>query len=214
MLFSFSILTTHHHWDHAHGNSKLLKLQPGLTVYGGSDRVQSVTKVIKDEQPFKLGQLQVQPLLTPGHTMEHVCYYVQDPTTQEACVFTGDCLFSSGAGKFFEGPAEVMHGALAKLKQLPKDTIVYFGHEYTVSNCRFLLDHIEPDNKELQQKLTWAQAVGCTTPSTILNELQTNSFLRTDNATVRKSVAKPGEDPSALSDIDVLGRVRYIKDHA
>ncbi|KAI8068743.1 beta-lactamase-like protein [Gongronella butleri] len=208
-----TILTTHHHWDHAHGNKKMLELRPGLTVYGGSDNVQAVTHVLGADAPaFEFGALRIQPLTTRGHTMDHVCYYVEDGN--DKAVFTGDCLFSSGCGRFFEGTPQDMHNAFSKLKPLPQDTLVYFGHEYTVANCRFLLEHVEPENKKLQEKLAWAQKVGCTTPSTILNELQTNSFLRTDDRTVRQSVAKPGENVDALLDIDVLGRLRHKKDHA
>ncbi|KAI8342443.1 hydroxyacylglutathione hydrolase [Chlamydoabsidia padenii] len=203
-----TVLTTHHHWDHAGGNSKLLNKRPGLMVYGGSKQVEAVTNIIKTEQDsIQLGDLSIQPYLTRGHTMDHVCYYVQD------AVFTGDCLFSSGCGRFFEGTPTDMDGALTKLKQLPETTKVYFGHEYTVANCKFALK-VEPQNVDLQQKLQWAQQVGCTTPSTILNEKQTNPFLRVHESSVRQAVVKQGETASALSDIDVLGRVRQMKDNA
>ncbi|XP_027626779.1 hydroxyacylglutathione hydrolase, mitochondrial isoform X3 [Tupaia chinensis] len=38
-----TVLTTHHHWDHAGGNEKLLKLEPGLKVCGGDSRVAALT---------------------------------------------------------------------------------------------------------------------------------------------------------------------------
>ncbi|XP_032957072.1 hydroxyacylglutathione hydrolase, mitochondrial isoform X3 [Rhinolophus ferrumequinum] len=38
-----TLLTTHHHWDHAGGNEKLVKLEPGLKVYGGDDRIGALT---------------------------------------------------------------------------------------------------------------------------------------------------------------------------
>ncbi|XP_055460786.1 hydroxyacylglutathione hydrolase, mitochondrial isoform X3 [Psammomys obesus] len=38
-----TVLTTHHHWDHAGGNEKLVKLEPGLKVYGGDDRIGALT---------------------------------------------------------------------------------------------------------------------------------------------------------------------------
>ncbi|CAO3595607.1 unnamed protein product [Absidia cylindrospora] len=215
-----TILTTHHHWDHSGGNNKLLKKRPGLTVYGGSDQVEGVTDVIKDEdQVITLGELKIQPYLTRGHTMDHVSYYVQDVSsnnttaTSSDAVFTGDCLFSSGCGRFFEGSPADVEQALAKLKQLPERTNVYFGHEYTVSNCSFAVT-VEPHNTLLQQKLAWARRVGCTTPTTILNESLTNPFLRLDEPTVREAVAMNGEDAFALTDVDVLGRLRQMKDHA
>ncbi|ORZ21987.1 beta-lactamase-like protein [Absidia repens] len=224
-----TILTTHHHWDHSGGNNKLLKKIPGLTVYGGSDQVQGVTDVIKDEdQLITLGELKIQPYLTRGHTMDHVSYYVQDISSNSnnnssnsnntssslsGAVFTGDCLFSSGCGRFFEGSPADVELALAKLKQLPERTNVYFGHEYTVSNCSFAVT-VEPHNTLLQQKLAWARRVGCTTPTTILNESLTNPFLRLHEPSVREAVAMNGEDAFALTDLDVLGRLRQMKDNA
>ncbi|XP_033092090.1 hydroxyacylglutathione hydrolase, mitochondrial isoform X3 [Trachypithecus francoisi] len=41
-----TVLTTHHHWDHAGGNEKLVKLQSGLKVYGGDDRIGALTHKI------------------------------------------------------------------------------------------------------------------------------------------------------------------------
>ncbi|ORZ23133.1 Metallo-beta-lactamase superfamily [Absidia repens] len=175
-----TVLTTHHHWDHAGGNNELKKQRPGLTVYGGSKEVEGVTSVIDIEQPLELGSLRIQPYLTRGHTMDHVCYYVQQQQQQQddnqqqqqqqsGAVFTGDCLFSSGCGRFFEGTPTDMDNALTKLKHLPENTDIYFGHEYTAANCKFALT-VEPDNTHLQQKLEWARSAGCTTPSTVLNE--------------------------------------------
>ncbi len=47
-------------------------------------------------------------------------------------VFTGDTLFVGGCGRFFEGTADQMyHALIQKLAKLPKNTLVYCGHEYT-----------------------------------------------------------------------------------
>nr|XP_021325388.1 hydroxyacylglutathione hydrolase, mitochondrial isoform X2 [Danio rerio] len=49
-----TVLTTHHHWDHAGGNEKLVKLMPGLTVYGGDDRVGALTQKVTHYNTFKV----------------------------------------------------------------------------------------------------------------------------------------------------------------
>ena len=49
----------------------------------------------------------------------------------EKIAFTGDTLFSLGCGRIFEGTYEEMFNSLKKLKELPKETKIYFGHEYT-----------------------------------------------------------------------------------
>jgi len=60
-----------------------------------------------------------------------VCFYVEDEGVK--AVFTGDTLFSGGCGRFFEGNATEMHKNLVTtLGSLSDDTLVYFGHEYTL----------------------------------------------------------------------------------
>ena len=39
-----TVLTTHHHWDHAGGNKEIVKRVAGLTVLGGDERIDGVTK--------------------------------------------------------------------------------------------------------------------------------------------------------------------------
>lgn len=65
-----SVLTTHHHWDHAGGNLKLVEQFKGgnLTVYGGDDRIEAMNKKIGQDDTFKIGNLNVKCLFTPCHT--------------------------------------------------------------------------------------------------------------------------------------------------
>ncbi|XP_059011398.1 hydroxyacylglutathione hydrolase, mitochondrial isoform X4 [Mustela lutreola] len=56
-----TVLTTHHHWDHAGGNEKLVKLAPGLKVCGGDDRIGALTHKVTH-----LSTLQVTPCLWPA----------------------------------------------------------------------------------------------------------------------------------------------------
>ncbi|KAG8145454.1 hypothetical protein E2320_011984 [Naja naja] len=163
-----TVLTTHHHWDHAGGNEKLVKMEPGLRVYGGDSRV---------------GSLNVKCLSTPCHTSGHICYFVTKPNSSEPpAVFTGDTLFVAGCGKFFEGTPEEMYRALIEvLGRLPPETKVYCGHEYTINNLKFAR-HVEPNNAAIQRKLSWAKAKydggEATIPSTIGEEFTYNPFMR------------------------------------
>lgn len=64
-----SVLTTHHHWDHAGGNEKLVSSFAGpLIVYGGDDRIGALTNKVGQDDTFKIGNLDVQCLFTPCHT--------------------------------------------------------------------------------------------------------------------------------------------------
>ncbi|KAI8145548.1 hydroxyacylglutathione hydrolase, partial [Fennellomyces sp. T-0311] len=202
-----AILTTHHHWDHAGGNAALLEKFPGLPCYGGSSNVEAANHIVKNEDPVKVGDLKVVPLETYCHTMDHICYYVQD--NDQRAVFTGDCIFSSGCGRFFEGTPADMWKSISTIAKLPDNTQVYFGHEYTISNLRFA-QHVEPENREIQEKMAWANRTACTTPSTIQNEKLTNPFFRVESDSVQDNVLGQGKRASAE---EVLGKVRQMKDN-
>ncbi|KAM9210530.1 hydroxyacylglutathione hydrolase, mitochondrial isoform 3-T7 [Dugong dugon] len=153
-----TVLTTHHHWDHAGGNEKLVKLEPGLKVYGGDDRIGALTNKVTHLSTLQVGSLNIKCLSTPCHTSGHICYFVSKPGSSEPpAVFTGDTLFVAGCGKFYEGTADEMYKALIEvLGRLPPDTKVYCGHEYTINNLKFAR-HVEPHNAAIQEKLAWAK---------------------------------------------------------
>jgi len=160
-----AIVNTHHHWDHAGGNEKLLaELNMPLDVIGGKDCAK-VKNTPSDGSSFKIGEnISVKALHTPCHTQDSICYFMQDG--DEKVVFTGDTLFIGGCGRFFEGNGEEMHKALnVTLASLPDDTKVYPGHEYTKSNVKFGLSVLQSEavkalaafadsNKETQGKFT------------------------------------------------------------
>nr|XP_038941115.1 hydroxyacylglutathione hydrolase, mitochondrial isoform X2 [Rattus norvegicus] len=86
-----TVLTTHHHWDHAGGNEKLVKLEPGLKVYGGDDRIGALTHKVTHLSTLQVGSLSVKCLSTPCHTSGHICYFVSKPGSSEpSAVFTGE----------------------------------------------------------------------------------------------------------------------------
>ena len=93
-------------------------------------------------------------------------------------------LFSLGCGRIFEGTYSQMFDSLMKLKELPEDTKVYCGHEYTKKNSDFCLTH-DPNNDNLKSKVHRIDAKlknGLPTiPSTIKDELECNIFLRSSN---------------------------------
>lgn len=186
-----TVLTTHHHWDHAGGNEKLVKLEPGLKVYGGDDRIGALTHKVTHLSTLQVGSLSVKCLSTPCHTSGHICYFVSKPGSSEpSAVFTGDTLFVAGCGKFYEGTADEMYKALLEvLGRLPPDTKVYCGHEYTVNNLKFAR-HVEPSNTAIQEKLAWAKekyAIGePTVPSTLAEEFTYNPFMRVKEKTVQQ----------------------------
>ena len=83
-------------------------------------------------------------LAVPGHTLEHIAYF------GHGAVFVGDTLFSIGCGRLFEGTATQMSTSLGALAQLPTDTVIYCGHEYTMDNFRFARA-VLPDDADLER---------------------------------------------------------------
>ncbi|PKU63576.1 hydroxyacylglutathione hydrolase cytoplasmic [Dendrobium catenatum] len=206
------VLTTHHHWDHAGGNERIKDLVPGIKVFGGSlDSVKGCTNKVDNGDKVTLGSdVNILCLHTPCHTKGHISYYVTSKEEEDPAVFTGDTLFIAGCGKFFEGTAEDMYQSLSvTLGSLPKPTRVFCGHEYTEKNLRFALT-VEPDNKEISQKLQWSQqqrkANFPTIPSTIGEEFETNPFMRVDLPQLQAKVG-------CQSAVEALRELRRLKDN-
>jgi len=180
-----TVLTTHHHWDHAGGNKDLVSRMSDLCVVGGDDRIDCLTKKVQQGDTVTVGTLSVNCISTPCHTTGHICYYVT--SDQDKLVFTGDTLFLGGCGRFFEGTADQMYSALVtKLGNLPGDTKVYCGHEYSLQNLAFG-HHVEPDNKDITAKIEWSKSQReletplPTVPSTIEEEKSINPFMRVED---------------------------------
>lgn len=82
-----TVLTTHHHWDHAGGNEKLLQIRKNLMVLGGDDRIPKLTDRVTDESSFKIGTVQGRCIFTPCHTSGHICYFIDDGTKKRYFVY-------------------------------------------------------------------------------------------------------------------------------
>jgi len=201
-----AIITTHHHDDHSGGNVEFVKRFPGVTVYGGSKQIPELTHEVKDKDEFTFGKgISVRCLATPCHTQDSISFYVEDKSTGQRGVFTGDTLFLGGCGRFFEGTAAEMHNSLSYLgKSLPDDTIVYNGHEYTAASVAFGA-HVDPENEAVQRLKKLSREEDITTgKTTIADEKQWNVFMRLDSEPVRKATG-------ATSPVDVMAKLREMK---
>jgi hydroxyacylglutathione hydrolase len=177
------IWNTHHHWDHTGGNLAL-KERLGVTITGPDmidGRIPGLDKGVGDGDILSFGDHKVHVWHTPGHTQDHIIFYVPDA----GVVFVGDTLFVMGCGRLFEGTAEDMYASMAKLAALPPETKVYCAHEYTLSNGAFAIT-AEPSNEALKQAIEAAKAKRAkglpTVPTTIGIELKTNPFMRVETA--------------------------------
>lgn len=187
-----AILCTHHHWDHVGGIEALRSVYGAIEVVGSRHDVgriphQSVA-VGEGDELFGLRVLEV-----PGHTLGAVAY------VGGGWAFTGDTLFAAGCGRLFEGTAAQMRASLSKLRDLPGDTLIACGHEYTVKNLEFAA-HLLPDDPAIAARLAFARASRAagrpTVPSTLADERATNPFLRWDDPALL-AVVPPDADAFA-----------------
>jgi hydroxyacylglutathione hydrolase len=94
-----------------------------------------------------------------------------------------------------------MWRSLCKLRDLPDDTRIFCGHEYTLANIKFART-IEPNNAALAARGTQAQAQVAeghpTIPTTIGDEKNENPFLRADIAEVAAGIGMTGKQPAQV----------------
>ena len=173
------ILNTHHHYDHVGGNLELKKKYNSKIVgfKEDKDRIPGIDILVGDNQKWKGEDFEAKIYHTPGHTSGHIAFHF----FQEKKIFTGDTLFSLGCGRIFEGTYEQMFNSLKKIKELPKDTQIYCGHEYTLQNSKFCESN-DPDNsnlkskiREIKEKIKNGQP---TIPSILSDEIECNIFLK------------------------------------
>jgi hydroxyacylglutathione hydrolase len=202
------ILVTHHHGDHTAGIAALKDKHHCRVVAprGEAGKIANIDETVGEGDTVKVGGLSGKVLETPGHTAGHISYFFG----ADKLAFVGDTLFSVGCGRVIEGTPDMMWRSLLKIRNLPDDTRLYCGHEYTAANCRFALT-VEPDNQALRQRAdAVTQLVGRgepTIPTTLAEEKAVNPFLRADVPTVAAGVDLIGAPPAK-----VFAAVRGRKD--
>ena len=138
-------LATHYHPDHIGGGmrghniagvAELLAKHP-LKVYAHraeADGVRKVTGVsasdvvkVDSGDKLRVGEVEIEFLHTPGHTPGSQCFRVKNT------LVSGDTLFIDGCGRVDlpGSDAEQMYHSLQKIKELPDDTLLLPGHNYS-----------------------------------------------------------------------------------
>ncbi|WP_442755005.1 hydroxyacylglutathione hydrolase [Methylocystis sp. JAN1] len=194
------LLITHHHLDHIEGWEILKRRFPQMKIVGSAKdahRLPPLDQAVTDGDEAPLGASRARVIATPGHTSGHVVYWFPD----DEAVFVGDTLFSLGCGRVFEGTMDEMRLSLEKIANLPGETSVYCGHEYTQANGRFAVT-VDPENPVLRDRLASVaelrKAGKFTLPTTIALENATNPFLRVEDPEVKKAMGMGDANPFAV----------------
>lgn len=133
------VIDTHVHADHYSGGRVLAKLVDAPYCLHESDRkfVKFDFQAINDGDTIDVGNVIIQVLHTPGHTLDSVCLLVSDKrrTAEPWFVITGDTLFVGAigrpdlVGKENEMAAQLYESIHGKLLTLPNEVEVYPGHQ-------------------------------------------------------------------------------------
>lgn len=133
------VFETHFHADFVSGHLDLSKKTGAEIVYGPNANPEFAAHIAKDNEIFKLGNLTIQVLHTPGHTMESTCFLLKDEQGKDYALFSGDTLFLGDVGRpdLAQKAASMTQEELAgllyeslntKIMPLADDVIVYPAH--------------------------------------------------------------------------------------
>ena len=131
------IFETHFHADFVSGHLDLAKKTGATIVYGPNTETNFSFHLAEDGEVFKVGNISLQVIHTPGHTIESTCYLLKDESNKPYCLFTGDTLFVGDVGRPDLSSGNMSSAELAsimydtiqnKILSLPDDLIVYPAH--------------------------------------------------------------------------------------
>ena len=134
------VFETHFHADFVSGHLDLAKKTGATIVYGPNAAPAFEAHIANDGEEFKVGDITLVALHTPGHTMESTCYLLKDENGKEVGLFSGDTLFIGDVGRpdlAQKVASDLTQDKLAgylydslrnKIMTLPDDIIVYPAH--------------------------------------------------------------------------------------
>jgi glyoxylase-like metal-dependent hydrolase (beta-lactamase superfamily II)/rhodanese-related sulfurtransferase len=131
------IFETHFHADFISGHLELAGKTNATIIFGPDTKASFNFHMATDGEEFKIGNISVEALHTPGHTIESTCYLLKNEQGKPYCIFTGDTLFAGDVGRpdlssgnlSKEELASILFDSIQnKLMPLDNDTIVYPAH--------------------------------------------------------------------------------------
>ena len=124
-------LDTHIHADHLTGARRLKELTGSQIAYPAMLGLPCADIGVREGEPFRIGNIELHPLFTPGHTDHHHAYLIDNGTHR--LLFSGDALLIDACGRtdFQSGDAATLyHSIHKKFFTLPDETLIYPCHDY------------------------------------------------------------------------------------
>jgi glyoxylase-like metal-dependent hydrolase (beta-lactamase superfamily II)/rhodanese-related sulfurtransferase len=159
------IFETHFHADFVSGHLTLSKKTNAPIIYGPNANTSFESINAKDGQRFSLGEISIEVLHTPGHTMESSCFLLRDKKNTQIALFSGDTVFMGDVGRpdlaqKSDLSKEDLAGHLYesihnKILKLDDDVIIYPAHG-AGSACGKNMMKITYDSLKSQKKLNYA----------------------------------------------------------
>lgn len=213
-----TVANTHHHQDHIGGNGPVIAATGAQLVahVDAMSAIPAVDRGLTAGDFLSFGQLTINVMDTPGHTMSHICLFYAGSSSEDPALFCGDTLFNAGVGRCdIGGEPKLMHQTFVdQIFPLPDAVRVFPGHDYIENNLAFTLDR-EPDNlsaQALQSEFNHGLDAE-TYVSTLGMERKINVFFRTSYASVREGVAQRlNLDISSLDDRSTFVGLRQLRD--
>lgn len=203
-----AIFITHEHSDHYRGAKPLAELTkaPIYAHNSNKDNLPQVDYTVVEGDQIKLtDSLQFEVLETPGHIKGHISFFMAETSDGIPRLICGDTLFNAGVGNCRHSSASVesLYQSVLKIRQLPKETLIYPGHDYIGKNLQFSLS-VDPDN---QKAKTLLEKVTVQTPETrqmtnLEMESEINPFFRLNQIPAYQN----------LEPLEVFRQLRHLRD--
>lgn len=127
-----SVLLTHGHPDHVNGLKEILARHDVPAYISRHEtpflkpKHKNIVEV-EDRQKIKIGGIEIECLLTPGHTPGCQCFLYKN------VLISGDTLFIDGCGRCDlpgSDPRKMYNSLYKVILELPGTTVIYPGHNY------------------------------------------------------------------------------------
>tara|TARA_B100000963_G_scaffold57808_1_gene45920 strand:- start:986 stop:1750 length:765 start_codon:yes stop_codon:yes gene_type:complete len=205
------VLITHHHYDHTNGLVDLTN-KTDLAVFGPNNNINGINNIVGESDKFSIIGIDFEVIEIPGHTLDHIAFYSFNDGNP--ILFCGDTLFAGGCGRVFEGTFNQMFKSLKKISQYPKETEVFCGHEYTLSNLKFALE-IDKSNGLLKNEYADVEKLVSSgipsLPTNLDKELKLNPFLRCNDTNIKNKIIQKFD--TIDDELEIFTALRKWKDN-